>query len=247
MIEFYKALNPLVSIIIPVKKDENIEGLIDSIKKSTYQHFEIIIVNMGLERSVQRNAGIRRAKGKYLLILDSDQYLSPGLLQECVQLAQVFGALYIPERIVTKGLFAYIRNWERQFYNGTPIDCVRFVHAKGCPKFDEQQTGPEDADFDRRVRGFRTITKNCFYHHDNIGLISYFKKKAYYSKSMARFAERNSGDEVLDWKWRCWKVFVEKGKWRRFFSRPDLVLAVMLIILIRGVIYVYSRNLRELQ
>jgi len=240
-------MNPLVSIIIPTKKDEDITGLIESIKKSTYQNYEIIIVNMGLERSVQRNAGIHRAKGKYLLILDSDQYLSPDLLGECVQLAQIFGGIYIPEKIMTKGLFAYIRNWERQFYDGTPIDCVRFVHAKRCPTFDEKQTGPEDADWDRRIRGFRTITKNCFYHHDNIGFLSYFKKKAYYSKSMARFAQRNPGDEVLDWKWRCWKVFTEKGKWRRFFSRPDLALAVMFIIFLRGVIYVHSSNSRKLQ
>ena len=240
-------MNPLVSIIIPTKRDEDISELIESIKKSTYQNFEIIVVNLGLERSAQRNIGIDRAKGKYLLILDSDQYLSPGLLKECVQLAQVFGALYIPEKIMTKGLFAYIRNWERQFYNGTPIDCVRFVHAKGCPRFDENQTGPEDSDWDRRVRGHRIITKNCFYHHDNISLLRYFRKKAYYSKTMARFAERNPGDKVLNWKWRCWKVFIEKCKWKRFFSRPDLALAVMFIILIRGVIYVYSSNPRKLQ
>lgn len=236
----------LVSIIIPVRKNENIDGLLDSIKKSTYQNFEIIIVNMGKERSEQRNIGISKAKGNYILILDSDQYLSPGLLEECVALGQVFGGLYILEKIMIKGLFGYIRNWERQFYNGTPIDCVRFVRTKGCPKFDQLQSGPEDADWDRRVKGMRAVTKNCFYHYENVGFFSYFKKKAYYAKSMKRFAKRNPGDKVLDFKWRCFGVFLEDGKWKRFFSRPDLALAVMFIIFIRGLIYVNSRNSRKL-
>lgn len=237
----------LVSIIIPVKKKENIDGLIESIKQSTYQDFEIIIINMGKERSEQRNIGITRAKGEFILILDSDQYLSPGLLEECVALGEVFGGLYIPEQVMIKGLFGYIRNWERQFYTGTPIDCVRFVRAKGCPMFDQQQSGPEDADWDRRVRGLRAITRNCFYHYENVGFLSYFKKKAYYAKSMRRFARRNPGDKVLNFKWRCFGVFIEDGKWMRFLSRPDLALAVLFIIFIRGLIYVHSSYTRKLQ
>lgn len=231
----------LVSVIIPTRTNEDISGLIDSIKASTYQNFEIIIINLGKERSEQRNIGISRAKGKYLLILDSDQYLSPGLIEECVELAQIFGGIYIPEKLMVKGLFGYIRNWERQFYTATPIDVVRFVHAKGCPKFDQQQSGPEDSDWDRRVRGYRITTKNCFYHYEKTDFFGYFKKKAYYAKSMERFIERNPKDPVLDWKWRCWGVFVEKGKWKKFISRPDLAIAVLGMIFIRGVIYLWQK------
>lgn len=234
-------MTDLVSVIIPTRVNEDITGLLQSIKNSTYPHIEIITINMGKERSEQRNIGISRAKGKYLLILDSDQYLSPGLIEECVDLAQIFGGLYIPEKIMTRGIFAYIRNWERQFYTGTPIDCVRFVRAKGCPKFDQQQSGPEDADWDRRVKGYRTITKNVFYHYDNVGVIDYFRKKAYYTRSMKRFEQRNPGDKVLNWKWRCWGVFVEGSKWKKFIGQPHLAAAVLIIILIRGIIYLNRR------
>jgi glycosyltransferase involved in cell wall biosynthesis len=232
----------MVSVIIPIRRGENIVKLLLSLANSSYKNLEVLVIDEGLERSAQRNIGIKKAQGEFLLILDSDQHVSPKLISECVRDSKSFvDAFFIPEKLMSKGLFSYIRDWERQFYTGTPIDCVRFVKAKDCPKFDERQSGPEDCDWDRRVLGYRTITKNCLYHYENVGIVNYFKKKAYYAKSMRRFAERNPGDKVLDWRWRCFGVFFERGKWKRFLSRPDLALAVMAIILARGVIYLCQR------
>jgi glycosyltransferase involved in cell wall biosynthesis len=233
----------MVSIIIPIRHNENIGNILDFINSSTYKDYEIIVVDEGLERSAQRNIGIQKAKGKYLLILDSDQAISKNLLSECVKLMDTYNsisAMYIPEIIKTKGLFAYIRNWERQFYNGTPVDCVRFVRAKNCPLFDEGMSGPEDSDWDRRIKGIKLISKNPLYHYDNINMLVYFRKKAYYSKSMLRFAELYPDDQCLDWKWRCIGVFFEQEKWKRFLSRPDLAIAVLFIIFLRGVIYKWN-------
>ena len=228
-----------VSVIIPTTKKERIQALLAD---SNYSNFEWVIVCEGLERSAQRNIGIMRATGEYLLFLDSDQSPSPDLIGECVKLMEVgFSAVYIPEVIKTKGLFAYIRNWERQFYNGTPIDCVRFVRAKNCPTFDPTLNGPEDSDWDRRVPGIRAISKNCLYHYDNIGIKKYFAKKAYYAKSMCKFAQKNKDDKVLNFWWRCFGVFLENGKWRRFLRRPDLALCVLGIIFMRGIIYLWKK------
>jgi len=232
----------LVSIIIPVRRKENISGLMMALTKSTYMNFEIIIVDRGKERSEQRNIGIGQAKGKYLLILDSDQHPSPCLIEECIRLSWTYDALYIREKIMTKGLFGYIRNWERWFYTGGPIDVVRWVKRQGCPLFDPKQSGPEDSDWDRRVKGNRATTKNVFFHYENVNLGAYLKKKAYYSKSMSRFAKRNPGDKILDWRWRCFGVFLEDDKWKRFLSRPDLALAVLFLIFLRGIVYVKNRN-----
>jgi glycosyltransferase involved in cell wall biosynthesis len=227
----------LVSCIIPKRKDEDISKLIKSIKNSLYPHIEIIVVDEGLERSAQRNIGIERAKGEFLLFVDSDWILKPWLIAVCVSMMYKFDAIYIPEVIKTKGLFAYIRNWERQFYTATPIDCVRFVRREGCPRFDETMSGPEDADWDRRVLGRRGVCLVSYYHYDNVSMIKWFCKKAYYSKSMAKYAQKNKNDKVLDWKWRCWGIFTEQGKWREFIKRPDLALAVLTMIFIRGIIY----------
>jgi hypothetical protein len=239
----------LVSVIIPKRRGEDINRVIQAVKNSVYTNIEIIVVDEGLERSTQRNIGIDRAQGEYLLILDSDQVISNSVIHQCVFFCNsdilpgfpFYNSVYIPEIIKTKGLFAYIRNWERQFYNTTPIDCVRFVRSEVCPLFDETMIGPEDADWDRKIPGNKAICSAPLYHYDNIGVLKYFFKKAYYSKSMRRYAEKYPNDKVLDWKWRCFGVFFEKGKWKGFLARPDLAFAVLTIIFIRGIIYYAKR------
>jgi len=234
----------MVSIIIATHKgaERQTHNLVESIKASSYRNYEIIVVNEGKERSTQRNIGIKKAKGEYIFWPDSDWVISPWLLFECVMMMKKCDALYIPENIKTPGLFAYIRNWERQFYNGTCIDVVRFVKRDHCPLFDESLFGPEDTDWDRRVTGKRDITWISYDHYDNVGFKNYFRKKSYYAQSMDRFEKKNKDDKILDPLWRCFGVFFEDGKWKRVLKRPDLFLAVMVIIAIRGVILLSARK-----
>lgn len=230
----------LVSVIIP-NHNRDISKLLESLDNSSYKNIEILEINLGFERSKQRNIGIDRAKGEFLLFLDSDHSVSANLISECVILCSVANAVYIPEIIVAKGVFGAIRKWERQFYTGTAIDVVRFVRAKWCPRFDETMNGPEDSDWGKQVLGIRITSVSPLYHHDNISFLTYFKKKAYYAESMKRYAEKWPEDQCLNWKWRCFGVFFEKGKWKKFLIRPDLALAVLIIIFVRGIIYYAKR------
>lgn len=232
---------PKVSVIIPSIKGEDLNLLRKSIYSSSCSNVEIIVVQEGLERSAQRNIGIKRALGEYLLFADSDWVLSRYLIEECVKLMDFVNAIYIPEIIKTKGLFAKIRNWERQFYTATPIDVVRFVRAKNCPLFDETMSGPEDSDWDRKIKGRRETCTNPYYHHDNVSIIAYFKKKAYYSKSMNTFESKHKGDKILDLKWRCLLVFLENRKWKHFISNPIFAIITLLTIAIRGIIYMRNK------
>lgn len=225
-----------VSVIIPsCKGDKQLPSCVEGVLASTYKNVELVIVCEGKERSIQRNIGIERAKGEYLLFLDSDQVINKDLIQECVDLIQHCVSIYIQERVVTPGWFGRFRDWERQFYTGTAVDVVKFLRKKDCPKFNENMNGPEDSDWDRKIKGHRLLSLNCLYHYDNVTFMGYFKKKAYYSKSMAVFASENPGDKILDWKWRCFGVFLEKGKWKRLFHWYTFVL--IFVIFIRGVIY----------
>ena len=229
---------PLVSIVIPKTSQENISQSIDAIQNSTYKHIELIVVDEGKERSEQRNIGIDRAKGDFILYLDSDQYVSPNLINECVDLIKCgYNAIYIPEVITTPGWFGRVRNFERSFYDGTPVDCVRFFKREGCPRFNIELRGPEDADHDRRVNGLRAISKNCLYHYDNMTIFRYIAKKSYYGKSMRRYKELHPTDKVLNLKYRCWTIFVEYGKWKKLLRHPILTLGVIFILILRGVIY----------
>jgi len=202
---------------------------------------EILEIDLGMERSQQRNIGIEQAKGKYIFILDSDQLPTDTLILECVDIMEnnhLCQGIYIPEVIIGRDWFSRLRNFERQFYTGTAIDCVRFVRSNNCPPFDSELSGPEDADWDLRIKGPKLISKNPLYHFDNITLKEYIAKKTYYTKSMHKFEEKHPDAKVLELKYRCWSVFVEDGKWKKLLRHPIATLMIIGLLLIRGIIYI---------
>lgn len=235
----------MISCIIPiVRNDKHVAGCVEAIKNSTYKNVEIIVVDEGLERSAQRNIGIKRAKGEFLIWIDSDMRLHPQLLEDLVKKIDGCTAVYIPETIVTEGFFGYLRNWERQFYNGTLVDVVRFIRTAEAPLFDETFHGVEDSDWERQIKDKRFSTSDFpFYHHDKVDLIGYLKKKAYYAQCLNKYRAKNPDDKLLTFRYRCVQVFLEKGKWKRFLSRPHLAFLVMCLIMARGLIYLHRTYL----
>ena len=170
--------NNIVSIIITTKNEaSNIENCLKSILHQTYKHIEIIVIDnasidqtkeiarkyttsvydKGPERSAQRNFGVSVSKGEYILYLDADMILAPYVVESCINEmminTEVVG-LYIKEVVLGKSSWSKVRRFERSFYDGTPIDAVRFVkkevflEVKG---FDEGMSGVEDWDFNNRV------------------------------------------------------------------------------------------------
>lgn len=106
---------PLVSVIVPVYKVEKYLGkCIESILNQTYRDMEIILVDDGSPDKCgelceeyakkdcrilvihkengglgdARNAGIEKASGKYLLFVDSDDYIHEKLLEKTVKTAE---------------------------------------------------------------------------------------------------------------------------------------------------------------
>jgi len=170
----------LVSIVVTTKNEEkHIENCLKSIKLQTYPDIEIIVVdnnsidktkeiaqrytdkvfNKGPERSAQRNFGMMEvAKGKYVMYVDADMILSPTLIEDCVyemENDRNLAALYIPEIVLGTGFWNKVRRFERRFYDGTVIDCVRFIRKNIFVKvggFDLSMTGPEDWDLDKKIR-----------------------------------------------------------------------------------------------
>jgi glycosyltransferase involved in cell wall biosynthesis len=236
-----------VSVIIPTtdKEKNMLDMCIHAINASlmfTAYKVETIIVNEGLERSTQRNIGIRRAQGEYLLILDTDQIIQFGLIDNCMEIIKECKAIYIPEQITTPGFFGRLRNWERQFYTATVVDVVRFLRKKDCPFFDENQSGTEDSDWDRRIGGTRRIADASIFHKDDVSFWQYCRKKMYYTKSMGIFAERNPGDKILDLRYRCFGIYTENDKWKRLLQKPHYTIALVGLIIVRGVIYLCTRR-----
>lgn len=177
----------LVSIVIATKNEElNLGICLESIMTQTLaaNQWEIIVVDnfstdatldiakqyttqvysKGPERSSQRNFGIKQAQGTYILFLDADMILAPTLLEDCLcqfqDHAQGLVGLWIPEIILGTSLFAKIRRFERQFYDATVIDGVRFFKKAdfdAIAGFDENLFAAEDWDLDKRLKARGTI------------------------------------------------------------------------------------------
>ena len=108
-----KQMTPLVSVIVPVYNVENyLKECLDSLINQSYNNIEVIIIDDGSTdnssnilkeytqdfvkvytqenagQSAARNFGIDKATGKYLLFVDSDDYILKETIEELVSLME---------------------------------------------------------------------------------------------------------------------------------------------------------------
>lgn len=265
---------PTVSVVVTTKNEErNIKNCLDSISKQTYDQkkIEIIVIDnkstdntkkiasgytkmvfdKGHERSAQRNYGAQKSSGKYYLYLDADMILSPDVIRESVATLEKEKnviALYIPEVILGNSFWSKVRKFERGFYNGTAIDCVRIIRKDTFLKvggFDESMSGPEDWDLDKKIRnmGKVSITKSPIYHNESqFSMKNYLIKKSYYIKSFDNYVKKwgNNDEDVkkqLGIVYRYLEVFVENNKWKRLILHPILTIGMLYLRFLVGISY----------
>jgi glycosyltransferase involved in cell wall biosynthesis len=218
-----KANKIIISIIIPAFNEEKvIERLLKSIKKQTYKKFEIIVVDDGsidktiivarqftkkvykrthAERSVQRNFGAKKAKGKYLFFLDADMELLPKVLSECIDKVsnKQVGVVIVPEESVSTNYWERVKAFERSFYNisGSTTDAGRFVRREAFKEvggYDETITGPEDWDLAESIikLGFKSARiRSKIFHYERVpSLYSLGRKKYYYGLKSHRYLKK---------------------------------------------------------
>ena len=236
--------NCLVSIIVSTKNEEkNIYNCLKSIKNQTYKNIEVVVVDnystdktkricskfkikfyeKGNERSEQRNYGVYLSKGEFILYLDADMIITPNLVYSCLQKIknEEVDGLYIKERIIGKNFFNEVRNFEREFYEGTKIDAIRFLKKKKFLQlkgFDKKIIGQEDWDFsirfcnkfrhsllkekikfNKKFKNFyekydklKKMEYECIIHNEsNINLKEHIKKKIYYLKNINTYIDKN--------------------------------------------------------
>lgn len=76
----------MITIIVPSKteQDKYLKECLDSIDKQTFRHITVIKA-IGGELATTRKKAILEAKTKYIMLLDSDQIMTPNVLEECVK------------------------------------------------------------------------------------------------------------------------------------------------------------------
>lgn len=181
-----RSSEPLVSVVVTTRNEErNIGNCLRSISEQTYPNIEIIVVdnnssdrtksiahqftdkvvNIGPERSAQRNFGLLEiATGKYRSYFDADMLLTPEVIFRCVDLLEErveVSSLFIDEVVLGKTFLSQVRRFERSFYTGTVIDGSRFFRAETLIQlggFDEAlPPGTEDWDIDIRLKSVGAV------------------------------------------------------------------------------------------
>lgn len=200
-------------------------------------------------RGAQLNFGVGKARGGVIFFPDADMTFSKNLISEAVEKLKKVDALYIPELICGNGLFGKIRNFERSFYNLTPIDGVRFVKKNVFSEvggFDVKNIvfGPDDWDFTKTLKkkNYRLeITKEILYHHEEwLTPKVYLSKKSKYVSTFDSYANKWGKDDPdikkqLGFYYRFVGVFIEKGKWKKLIFHPILAGGMYLLRFLVGI------------
>lgn len=209
-----------------------------------------LVFDKGPERSAQRNYGmIDVSKGEYVLYIDADMILNDKVVMDCVDKIKKDPnvlALYISEMIMGEKFFSKVRRFERSFYDGTVIDCVRFIKREAFISvggFDEDLTGPEDWDLDKKIRsqGKVDLIKTPIYHNERgFSLRQYLIKKSYYAKSFDRYIKKwGENDPDIKKQFGIWHryfgVFIENGKWKKLFVHPLLASGMYFLRVLVGI------------
>ena len=247
----------MISIIITTKNEEAVIGdLLESLINQTSKDFEIILVDnhsedktceiaskykikiykFGPERSIQRNFGVAKAKGKYILILDADMRLTKGVLSELSKIKEQVAI--IPEKSFGVGFWTKFKVFEREFYEGDEtIEAPRYFLRELFLKFkgyDKNITGPEDFDLPLRMKkaGIRVgrIKSYILHNEKNFSPFKSAKKKFYYASRSRKYIQKHP--EMLFFQGNMLIRPVFLIKWKKMLSHPFLSIGMIFVKMI---------------
>lgn len=215
---------PLVSVVVPTRNNaRTIRACLQSVRDQTYPAVELLVVDNdstdgtlevahevadvalsgGPERSAQRNLGIAKARGEWVLWLDSDMMLPADSIERAVGTALSTGAtgVALPERTIGDGFWTACRALERECYLNRPwLHNPRLVHRDYLLSeggFHLAMSGPEDADLRLRMRaeGHGIELAPVIVDHDEgrLRVKDVVLKRYYYGRSIPAFAGQHEG------------------------------------------------------
>ena len=215
---------PEVTVVVPTRNNtRTIAACLASVRQQTYDRIELIVVDnhshdgtddvareyadqvltAGPERSAQRNLGIERAHGEWVLWLDSDMVLPAETIEVAMRTALDEGAtgVALPERTIGPGFWTACRALERTCYLDDPWlhnpRLVRRDFLLDDGGFHLAMSGPEDADLRMRMRaqGAGIALAPIIVDHDEgrLTLADVMRKRYYYGRSIPAFAEQHDG------------------------------------------------------
>ncbi|MDP9342124.1 MAG: glycosyltransferase [Actinomycetota bacterium] len=213
-----------MSVVVPTRNSvRTIEECLRSIRDQRYGPIELVVVDNdstdgtwevaqrladaairgGPERSAQRNAGVARSSGDFVLWIDSDMVLPPTVVQEAVQAAleQHAEGVFIPEVTVGPGYWTRCRALERRCYLGEAmIESPRMVRRKYLQEtggFVKWLSGTEDAELRMRMlregRRLARTTTPIVHEEGRLTLGGVVAKRYYYGLGLSKYRQAHPG------------------------------------------------------
>lgn len=256
-----KEEEPLVSVIIPTFNSERfLKECLTSLRKQTHHRLEVIVVDDGLTdhtieiakkfrfktiknprvgRAEAKNQGIRDSRGEYLFFADSDMELTLNVIMECIKIMESdprIGGVVIPERSIGKSFWVRVRDFERTFYAGSPVESARFFRADLAKKaggFEEGLTFFEESTLPYKIEesGYNVLARTnsvILHHEENFSLATWLKKKFYYGETMQAYRHKYT-DHFGKQMSMTFRFGLFTRNWRRFWSRPMLAVGVIFL------------------
>ena len=217
---------PDVSIIVPTcNSGKTLAECLASIENQTYPSCEVVIVdNFSNDTTLEiakefkakmlrrksnaalaRNIGVANSIGQYVLFLDSDQVLSPTVVEECVEKCKKEEAemVRIPETFIGKGFWGYCSAVWKNYYqkaeqlygatknilSGEPRFFVR-EQINRVGMFDITLIWGEDYDLHERLKAVNAKEAMCassVYHYELASLRGILAKNLHYGRYMPAF------------------------------------------------------------
>ena len=253
---------PLVSVIIATyNSGRTIERCLRSIQDQNYPNLEIIVVDGlsydkkeqakckkiikkyaqyfqdGPERSIQRNRGIKEAKGKYTFVIDQDMDLTAKVVSECVSQMEKddLVALLVPEISIGTGYWTKAVALDRYlsvYLETSQNECARFFKKEDVQKiggYDPKIVGAEDSDLHHRLSKLGRVAKiKAHINHDEGQTLFWgrVKKKFYYSKAFREYLKRYP--QLAPQQFSPFKSAYIKH-WRYLVKQPLLTLGMLVL------------------
>jgi len=191
----------------------------------------------GPERSRQRNVGAAAAVTDWVLFIDSDMKLDPGVVESCLRSCEEEGAQasVVPELAVGEGWLARCRALEKECYLGDPlIEAARFFSRDSFMSlggYDESiLAGPEDWELPARLQksGGRIARGDAVVWHmeGRIDLGECYRTKRYYGMAADRYRRLHPDLAARQFS-PLRSAFIRN--WKRLLTRPDLTAGLVML------------------
>lgn len=246
--------HPLVSVVVPVKDTgRTLEACLRSIRNQTYPAVELIVIDnfstdgsweiaqewahhaeqAGPERSAQRNLGVERASGPWILWIDADMELPETIIEAAMAAVEdSVDGVFIPEVTIGEGYWTACRALERsccieEVLMQSPR-LVRRDYLRRTGGFLETLSGTEDAELRSRMIedgcSLAWIPDLIIHDEGRMSLGFVLSKRYYYGRGLKKYRAQHPGALSAQ---AGSAVGAYRKHWRRLAAKPTVAVGAV--------------------